>query len=130
MGNDKLYGQSGNDHLEGGSGHDRLYGGSGHDKLYGQSGNDKLYGGSGNDKLTGGSGSDVFVFEKKSGSDTITDFRTGHDKVDVSGLSGVDKLSDLHMWQSGSDTVISHGSDVLVLKGVKESDLDGSDLIF
>ncbi len=72
----------------------------------------------------------MFVFDKKTGRDTVTDFRENQDKVDVSGLSGVNKLSDLHMWQSGSATVISHGSDVLVLKGVKESDLDGSDFIF
>ena len=72
----------------------------------------------------------MFVFDRKTGRDTVTDFRDDHDKVDVSGLSGVDKLSDLHMWQSGNDTVIVHGSDVLVLKGVKESDLDGSEFIF
>jgi Ca2+-binding RTX toxin-like protein len=129
-GNDKLYGGSGNDKLEGGRGNDHLKGGTGDDRLNGGSGNDMLRGGSGNDKLTGGSGSDVFVFEKKVGSDTITDFRTGHDKVDVSGLSGVDNLSDLYKWQSGSSTVVWHDSAVLVLNGVKESDLDSSDFIF
>jgi len=50
--------------------------------------------------------------------------------VDVSGLSGVDNMSDLNRWQSGHDTVIWHDADVLVLKGVKESDLDSSDFIF
>ncbi|WP_201865004.1 Ig-like domain-containing protein [Microvirga soli] len=137
-GNDKLEGGRGNDHLDGGSGRDRLSGGSGNDhlkggagddRLEGGSGNDMLRGGSGNDKLTGGSGSDVFVFEK-GGKDTVTDLRTGHDKVDVSGLSGVDNLADLYRWQSGHDTVIWHDADVLVLKGVKESDLDSSDFIF
>jgi len=32
--------------------------------------------------------------------------------------------------QVGHDTVIEHGTDVLVLKGVNVSDLDNSDFIF
>ncbi|MEE1656240.1 peroxidase family protein [Microvirga sp. CF3062] len=129
-GNDKLYGGSGNDKLEGGRGDDHLYGGKGDDRLHGGSGDDRLDGGSGNNRLTGGSGDDIFVFNKKHDMDTVTDFRVGHDKVDVSGLAGVDKMSDLYTWQSGSSTVVWHDSAVLVLKGVKESDLDSSDFIF
>ncbi|WP_052003231.1 peroxidase family protein [Microvirga sp. BSC39] len=129
-GNDKLYGGSGNDKLEGGGGDDQLYGGKGNDRLNGGSGDDRIDGGGGNNRLTGGSGDDIFVFNKQHGTDTVTDFRAGHDRVDVSGLSGVDNMSDLYMWQSGSSTVIWHQSAVLVLNGVKESDLDSSDFIF
>jgi Ca2+-binding RTX toxin-like protein len=129
-GNDKLYGGDGNDKLEGGRGDDHLHGGKGNDRLNGGSGDDRVDGGGGNDRLTGGSGDDIFVFNNQHGMDTVTDFRAGHDRVDVSGLAGVDKMSDLYMWQSGSSTVIWHHSAVLVLDGVKESDLDSSDFIF
>jgi Ca2+-binding RTX toxin-like protein len=147
-GHDKLYGKSGhdrlegghgNDHLDGGSGKDRLYGGSGDDKLYGGSGDDCLLGGSGHDvlkggsgqdKLAGGDGQDTFVFQKGGGSDTVTDFRSGHDRIDARSLSGVNSLSDLHVVQVDQDVMIARGSDILVLKGVTASDLDNSDFIF
>jgi hypothetical protein len=75
-------------------------------------------------------GEDVFVFEKGGGHDTVTDFRHGHDKLDVSGLAGVADQSDLSLVQVGADTVLWHGTDVLVLKGVTASDLDSGDFIF
>jgi Ca2+-binding RTX toxin-like protein len=112
---------AGDDHLDGGKGKDRLSGGAG---------NDLLKGGAGNDKLTGGSGQDSFVFQKNGGSDTVTDFRNGHDRIDARGLSGVDNLSDLTLVQVDQDVMIARGSDILVLKGVNASDLDNSDFIF
>jgi Ca2+-binding RTX toxin-like protein len=129
-GQNVLKGRGGDDVLKGMGGDDKLYGGSGNDKLYGGAGNDKLCGGSGDDRLTGGAGQDTFVFERRGGSDTVTDFRDGHDKIDVSRLAGVDSLADLAHWQAGDDVVIWHGSDVLVLKGVDLSDLDSRDFIF
>jgi Ca2+-binding RTX toxin-like protein len=129
-GENVLKGKAGDDVLKGKGGDDRLHGGSGHDKLHGGSGDDRLDGGSGNDKLYGNEGQDVFVFGKGSGWDTVADFRSGQDKVDVSNLSGVKSTSDLNLSQVGEDAVIWHGSDILVLKGVQASDLDGSDFIF
>jgi Ca2+-binding RTX toxin-like protein len=129
-GNDQLEGGSGNDHLYGGAGNDRLSGGSGNDRLYGGSGNDVLKGGAGNDRLSGGAGDDTFVFQKNGGSDTVTDFRDGQDRIDARGLSGVDGLSDLNVVQVDQDVMIAHGTDILVLKGVTVSDLDNSDFIF
>jgi Ca2+-binding RTX toxin-like protein len=129
-GNDQLDGGSGSDHLFGGAGNDRLSGGSGNDRLSGGAGNDVLKGGSGNDRLSGGSGEDTFVFQKNGGSDTVTDFRDGHDRIDARGLSGVDSLSDLNVVQVEHDVMLAHGTDILVLKGVTVSDLDNSDFIF
>jgi Ca2+-binding RTX toxin-like protein len=138
-GHDRLEGGHGNDHLDGGSGKDRLYGGSGDDKLSGGSGDDwlsggsgrdVLKGGSGQDKLSGGAGQDTFVFQKGGGSDTVTDFRNGYDRIDARNLSGVNSLSDLHVVQVDQDVMIARGSDILVLKGVTASDLDNSDFIF
>jgi hypothetical protein len=59
-----------------------------------------------------------------------TSSSSGRDEIDVSRLAGVNSLSDLTVWQAGKDTIIEHGSDILILKGVKESDLDNSDFIF
>ena len=116
--------------LTGNAGNNVLKGAGGDDKLYGGSGDDKLQGGAGDDRLTGGTGQDTFVFERRGGSDTVTDFRNEHDKIDVSRLAGVDSLADLARWQAGDDVVIWHDSDVLVLKGVDLSDLDSRDFIF
>ena len=44
-------------------------------------GNDTLFGGAGDDTLTGGAGNDVFRFAPGTGSDLITDFGTGSDRL-------------------------------------------------
>jgi Ca2+-binding RTX toxin-like protein len=129
-GHNLLKGGAGHDRISGNAGHDQLHGGSGHDRLSGGSGHDLLKGGSGHDTLTGGSGRDTFVFEKRGGHDTVTDFRHGHDRIDVSQLAGVDGLGDLARVQVGRDTMIWHNQDVLVLKGVSAAELDQSDFIF
>jgi Ca2+-binding RTX toxin-like protein len=127
-GDDRLEGGSGNDRLVAGSGDDKLEGGSGRDRLYGSRGDDRLEGGADDDRLTGGSGDDIFVFQEGGGRDVVTDFRNGVDKIDVSQLDLAN--SDLRVRQSGHDAIVEHGSDVLVLKGVNASDLDGNDFIF
>ncbi|WP_135075376.1 FecR domain-containing protein [Terasakiella sp. SH-1] len=55
----------------------------GNDILSGGLGNDTLVGGYGNDILTGGDGADTFAFDVSSGSDVITDFTTGTDKISI-----------------------------------------------
>ena len=57
------------------------------DVITGGDGADTVVGGAGNDNLTGGAGADTFVFAATAvlnGADTITDFVTGTDKLDVS----------------------------------------------
>lgn len=85
-GDDILDGGTGRDALNGGNGNDRLFGGADSDTLNGGDGADRLYGGIGDDVLTGGAGNDVFVFTELGGRDSITDFRRGQDKIDLSGL--------------------------------------------
>jgi Ca2+-binding RTX toxin-like protein len=104
-GEDWLYGGSGDDRLNGGEGadtdylfgeegNDTLFGGVGDDYLDGGAGNDELWGGPGRDTLTGGSGADTFKWARGHAdanllhldpyADTITDFETGIDKIDIS----------------------------------------------
>ncbi len=69
-----------------------LLGANGDDLLSGSGGNDILDGGFGRDRLTGGQGADTFLFRSTADSrfaaaDTIADFRSGQDKIDLSDLS-------------------------------------------
>ena len=82
-GNDWIFGGEGADTLEGGAGRDFLMGGEGDDTLDGGEGDDFLIGGEGDDTLTGGGGADTFVFGEDSGDDTITDFDTTQDKINL-----------------------------------------------
>ena len=92
-GNDILIGSNGNDTLVGDDGDDDLRGQNGNDTLIGSNGNDTLVGGNGMDNLTGGDGEDTFVYTNtdvgNENLDTITDFITGEDKVDLSAVSAL-----------------------------------------
>lgn len=78
----ELHGEGGNDSLSGGYGDDVLDGGSG---------DDLLDGGYGADVLTGGTGDDMFHFGSYEtgigvAADRITDFESGADVIDLSGI--------------------------------------------
>ncbi|HEY5898574.1 MAG TPA: VCBS domain-containing protein, partial [Burkholderiales bacterium] len=86
-GGDALYGGSGGDVLSGQNGADALYGGSGGDSLNGGSGPDTLIGGYGADSITGGSAPDTIRYlDLLDTGDTITDFVSGTDKIDLSAI--------------------------------------------
>ena len=86
-GDDNLNGGTNGDTLLGGAGNDILGGGNGLDSLDGGEGNDTLTGGLGTDTLTGGAGADHFTFKHQlnatSNVDTITDFATGVDVIEL-----------------------------------------------
>lgn len=72
-------------------GKDLLVGGIEGDRLSGGAGNDTLIGGLGQDTLTGGSGADILRFTSlaemgnaSTACDTISDFKRGEDKLDLS----------------------------------------------
>jgi Ca2+-binding RTX toxin-like protein len=86
--------------LSGRSGDATLDGAAGNDKLLGGAGNDLISGGAGSDTLTGGVGADTFLYLSASHSpaeallrDTITDFKPGVDKIDVSDIDANNKLA-------------------------------------
>ena len=72
----------------GGSARDLLWGNDAANVLKGMGGNDVLRGFGGNDTLWGGAGSDTFVFDNNGSKDTIADFATGLDKIDLTNILG------------------------------------------
>ena len=105
--NDILAGDRRDNRLDGGAGDDTLYGGPGggddvmhggpgNDRLFGGQGDDTLIGGPGNDRLAGGAGADVFVFGPQDGADTVTDFSSGTDKLDLTAF-GIEDIEDVTM---------------------------------
>ncbi|MEH2107858.1 Ig-like domain-containing protein [Nostoc sp.] len=126
-GADGLYGNKGNDILNGGKGNDLLLGGQGNDILNGGDNADALYGGKANDTLNGGAGADIFFFAVGDGSDTIEDFSDRTDKI---GLTGGLRFGQLTISSSGSNTLISYGTETLAtLTGINSSLITSADFV-
>ena len=84
--------------------------GSAHDdRLIGNNQSNRLTGGAGDDILEGGGDNDVFIFNAGDGNDTILDFGSGSDKIDLSGFDGVVDHNDLEIDVVAGNTVISVG---------------------
>lgn len=101
---------------------------SGND-ITGNGGNNRLDGYYGNDTLTGGKGRDIFVFGEFYGSDTITDFSHGQDKIGVN-FDGATGFRDLILQQLGKDVVIDFGNELLTILDTKVKDFDRGDFLF
>ncbi len=106
---------TGNATFVGGAHCDEFIGGSGNVVMQGGTGNDTFVGGSGHATMTGGSGHNLFAFTsqgKGGGTDVITNFVSGHDKLYLEGQS-------LSYLQSHGDITVSHGNTYLSLDGGK-----------
>jgi VCBS repeat-containing protein len=107
---DVIYGGSGNDTIEGNGGDDTIHGGSGSDTINGNDGNDTIIiGGYGGDQLSGSNGDDIFAYLSAIDSnstqfDTISDFTSGMDKINLAALGA---LAFLHL-TSTSTSVPPH----------------------
>ncbi|WP_245454630.1 VCBS domain-containing protein [Bradyrhizobium sp. RP6] len=91
---DVLYSGSGNDTIKGNDGDDTIFGGSGNDTINGNNGADTITGGFGADQLTGSNGNDRFAYLFVADSntnqfDTITDFASGADKIDLTAFGAL-----------------------------------------
>ncbi|MFN3361532.1 MAG: 5'-nucleotidase C-terminal domain-containing protein [Pseudanabaenaceae cyanobacterium] len=128
-GNDRINGNAGNDTLLGGEGADFLFGGKGNDVLNGGTGADVLSGDVGNDTLTGGPGPDVFLIASGRGTDVITDFEDGIDRLGLYlGLT----FANLTIRGAGNNTeiVLTANNEVLaVLQGVAPSAITQADFV-
>jgi VCBS repeat-containing protein len=88
---DTIFAGSGNDTVKGNGGDDTIFGGSGIDTINGNNDDDTIVGGFGADNLTGSNGDDRFVYLFVADSnatrfDTITDFSSGSDRIDLTAL--------------------------------------------
>jgi Ca2+-binding RTX toxin-like protein len=104
------------DEITGTDGGEILLGGSGDDTLLAQGGDDVLVGGGGDDTLTGGGGGDMFLFTAATdGHDTITDFSSSDDTINLDalfdslGVSSGDRVVDAEI--VGTDTVLRVGTE-------------------
>ena len=79
-------------------------GAAGHDAITGSSGDDTIIGGTGNDSLNGGNGSDTYRFSKLDGQDTIDNFDTTLDDLDM--LSFADVANDELWFSQQSDNLV------------------------
>ncbi|MEM8752293.1 MAG: hypothetical protein AAGF90_04890, partial [Pseudomonadota bacterium] len=135
LGEDFLRGRAGADDLKGGAGDDDVHGGAGADRVRGGAGDDRVNGGAGADVVTGGGGADVFVFRMNAGSDLVTDYRDGEDRIDLSayGLDGFASvaaaLSD-GAEGAGLDLGALGGAGSVVFRDVDASVFDEGDFIF
>lgn len=124
-GNDRMLGNEGADRLHGDAGDDTLNGGKDNDVLFGGEGADVLAGNQGNDTLSGGTGADIFDFQLTDGSNLVTDFENGVDKIRLQGAT----FDQVAIAQVGSDTQITAGSLTATLKGVTSSTIDSADFL-
>ena len=130
-GADIIRGGSGADTITGGAGDDVLFGDSGADTVDGGEGDDIIFGGSGADTLTGGAGADTFVFAPGDGSDTITDFNTSEDKINLSMFGDDISFEDLTITATsdGTGSIITVSGDTdsenvtITLQGVATTDV-------
>ena len=130
-GTDIIRGGSGADTIDGGAGADILLGDSGADTIDGGEGDDIIRGGTGDDTLTGGAGADTFVFAPGDGSDTITDFDTDEDRINLSTFGDDISFADLTITATsdGTGSIISVPGDTdgetvtITLQGVATSDV-------
>ena len=117
--------------MKAGIGDDQIYGGIGNDDIYGGAGFDLIVGGAGNDVLRGEAGNDTFVFAAAFGNDVITDFDTGLDKINLSGL-GLNAASlAASAAQIDAGVMITIGADTILMFGETLASVNfSSDFIF
>ncbi len=110
---------------------ENLLGGAYVDKLFGDNGANVITGGGGADYLMGRGGADTFVFQYLSDSlpnarDTIMDFGSGEDKVDLHLIDANTKLDgDQSFTYIGAKDFTGHAGELNFVKGVLSADFDG-----
>lgn len=119
LGADTLIGMGGNDKLIGGAGNDVLSGGTGADRLIGQQGNDTL---------TGGSNADRFVFATGDGTDTITDFQNGTDRIEIT--AGATGFAQVTVTDAGTDVRVQFSNVTIMIEDLVHTTITAADFVF
>lgn len=87
----------------------------------------EIHGTSASDILTGFGGEDVFVFDANSGNDTVQNFESGDDLLDVSAWGATD-IGDLTVSTFAGDTYVIYGVESIALEDV--TSVSSSDFLF
>jgi Ca2+-binding RTX toxin-like protein len=105
-----------------------IRGNGGDDVIWGTAAADTLIGGAGNDILYSQGGADIFRYDAPGwGVDQIGGFTAALAKLQFTPTSGVSAFSQLALAYGGGNTLVSHGTDVIQVFGVK---LVASDFLF
>ena len=124
-------GSAADETLNGTFGDDTINGAGGADIINGANGNDTLEGGAGTDTLTGGFGADTFIFNFGDGNDTVADFGTGEDILDLVGTGFTDFADVLAAAADvGSNVEIAIGADTVTLENITKAELAADDFNF
>lgn len=94
---------------------DRMIGSAGDDRLQAGAGADFLHDGAGQDVMVGGAGADVFVMAQDAQRDSITDYQSGEDLVDLSAWGRIYSHTVLSIEATATGAQISYGDETLVL---------------
>jgi serralysin len=128
---DHIVGTAYSDVLRGNNAANSLSGGKGNDKLDGRLGDDRLIGGAGADTLIGGGGADLFDFNlvsesTRNGRDTIADFLTGTDKIDLRGIDANSLVSSNQAFAfTGAAAFTGVAGQLVFAAGVLSGDTNG-----
>ncbi len=109
---------------------ENAYAGDGNDTIIGNDQDNKIWGGRGLNTETGGAGKDTFIIKQNSSTqDTITDFKIGEDKIDLSDFGSFD-FSKLKILQNGSNVEITLISgQKIILQNLQSNQISASDFI-
>jgi Ca2+-binding RTX toxin-like protein len=114
------------DQIVGSAASDLLDGDLGNDVISGGGGDDRIIGNLGDDILTGGQGADTFIFVLYDGNDTIRDFNTAIDQLQLLGYQAYQALV-----QEGANTrVVLSSYDSILLENVLASSLTSANFQF
>lgn len=129
---DRKRGGKNDEILLGTAGDDQIHARQGDDILKGFGGNDFLRSQGGDDRFWGGTGADTFIFGTGSGHDTIMDFDTTEDSIDIRKWAAIGDLADVkaHASKHGGDLWIEAGRDALIIADLSKKDLAAVDFQF
>ena len=127
-GNDIVNAGLGDDFVWGGTGNDILNGEDGNDALYGEDGNDRFLDSAGDDLMTGGLGADRFVFNMGGGTNQVTDFDNGFDKIEIA--SGALDMSEVVITDAGANVTVSFADVIVTLQNIDHLLIDAGDFLF
>lgn len=114
--------------LAGADQNDVLFGAAGGDSIQGRAGEDILIDGAGVDILSGGTDADVFVFRQDGDTDTITDFETGLDRIDLSAFAQLRSIEQLLVTSTATGAEIVYAGETLIVDSQSGQSLTTSEL--